>query len=218
MNVVVPEKLSEITLKQYMDFDAANKEESESQFLIHRMINIFCGVDMRDCFKMPLGDAEEIASEIADVLNQNSKLKTTFEHKGVTYGLIPDLTQITLGEYVDLEEYLKDTKTLNKAMAVLYRPVTKKYKSLYDIESYESALKYSEALADMPCDIATSATLFFYNLSNELSMDSRVFSKMLELKEKETQTSAERHSSQRSTDGSRPFTAWLKETLQNIMK
>jgi hypothetical protein len=218
MNIVVPEKLSEITLKQYIDFDKANKEESESQFLIHRMINIFCGVDMRDCFKMPLEDAEEIASEIADVLNQTSKLKTTFEHKGVEYGLIPDLTQITLGEYVDLEEYLKETSSLHKAMAVLYRPVTKKYRNLYDIEVYESAMKHSEALLDMPCDIATSATLFFYNLSRELSMDSQVFLKTLELQNKQTQTSAGSHSSQKSTDGSRLFTAWLKETLQSIMK
>lgn len=217
MNIVVPEKLSEITLKQYMDFSAANKEETESDFLVHRIINIFCGVDMRDCLKMELQDAEDIAQEIAEVLNQTTKLQSTFEHKGIKWGFIPNLSKISLGEYVDLEEYLKDTKTLHKAMAVLYRPITKEYKHIYDIESYEGASKYSEKLKDMPCDVATSATLFFYNLGSELATDSQVYLNILK-QTKEKSTTLEKDSSQKNMDGSLQYMHWLRETLQSLIK
>ena len=175
MQIQIPENLSEITLAQYMSFDLANKEDAENEFLLHRIINIFCGVRMKDCLRIPLQDAEDIAEEIAGVLSQSSKLQTTFEHKGVRYGLIPDLTKISLGEYVDLEEYLKDTQTLHKAMAVLYRPITKEYKDIYDIEDYTSTRETSEIMKSIPCNIATAATLFFWNLSNELVKDSQTY-------------------------------------------
>ena len=216
MKITIPEKLSEITLKQYMDFDAANKEESESDFLVHRIINIFCGVDMRDCFKMQIQDAEEIAAEVAEVLNQHTTLQTTFEHRGIKWGFIPNLNKISLGEYVDLEEYLKDTKTLHKAMAVLYRPVTKQYKNIYDIEAYEGASKYAEKLIDMPCDVATGATLFFYNLGSELLQDSQVFLNILK-QTTQTSTTQEKDNLQKNTDGSLQSILWLKEMLQDLI-
>jgi len=218
MQIQIPENLSEITLAQYMSFDLANKEDAENEFLLHRIINIFCGVRMKDCLRIPLQDAEDIAEEIAGVLSQSSKLQTTFEHKGVRYGLIPDLTKISLGEYVDLEEYLKDTQTLHKAMAVLYRPITKEYKDIYDIEDYTSTRETSEIMKSIPCNIATAATLFFWNLSNELVKDSQTYLSKSMSKESKKLTTLEKGNLQRSTDGLRPYTHWLVETLPNLMR
>ena len=218
MQIQIPENLSEITLAQYMSFDLANKEDAENEFLLHRIINIFCGVRMKDCLRIPLQDAEDIAEEIAGVLSQSSKLQTTFEHKGVRYGLIPDLTKISLGEYVDLEEYLKDTQTLHKAMAVLYRPITKEYKDIYDIEDYTSTRETSEIMKSIPCSIATAATLFFWNLSNELVKDSQAYLIKSMSKESKKQTTLEKGNLHRSTDGLRPYTHWLVETLPNLMR
>jgi hypothetical protein len=218
MNIVVPENLSEITLAQYMKFDLANKEDAENEFLIHRIINIFCSIPMKDCLKIPLNDAEEIAAEIASVLSQSSKLQTTFEHEGVRYGMIPDLTKISLGEFVDLEEYLKDTQTLNKAMAVLYRPITKEYKNIYDIEAYTSTRDTQEVMKSIPCSIATAATLFFWNLSSELVRDSHLYLQNTEKTKGLERTTLEKVSSQRNTDGSHPFIHWLKGTLPSLIK
>ena len=217
MTIKVPEKLNEITLSQYMKFDSANKEDAENEFLIHRIINIFCNVSMKDCLKMPLQDAEEIAEEIAVVLSQTSKLSTTFEYDGIKYGMIPDFTKISLGEFVDLEEYLKDTQTLHKAMAVLYRPVVKEYKNMYDIEAYVSTKETEDIMKSMPCSIATSATLFFWNLSNELVRDSHLYLKSMKAEELKM-TSLERDNLLKSMGGLRPYTHWLVETLPNLMK
>ena len=60
----------------------------------------------------------------------------TFTHRGIEYGLIPVLDDMTLGEYVDLDENFTDWDTMHKAMAVLYRPVTFKKGDRYQIEEY----------------------------------------------------------------------------------
>lgn len=214
MNVLIPENINEITLSQYMDFDKSNKEDSDNEFLIHRIINIFCGIRMKDCLNIPLDEAEDIADTIAGVLQQESKLKTRFTHNNVEYGLIPNLSKITLGEYVDLEEYLKDTQTLHKAMAVLYRPVTKSFKDLYDIKPYTSANEHCEEFKSMPCGIATAATVFFWSLSKELLTDSLNYLP----KELENKTTVQNHNSQQNMDGSLAFSHWLKAILPDLTK
>ena len=57
---------------------------------------------------------------------------------------------------------------MHKAMSVLYRPVTKKYKDTYEIEQYESSDKYAELMKFAGMGAVMGATLFFYRLSKEL--------------------------------------------------
>jgi hypothetical protein len=216
MNITVPTDINEIKLEDYIRFEQGNKEDADSEFIVHRLINLFCGVRMRDAMKIPLQEAEEIAEEIAEVLQQDKPLQRTFEFKGVKYGMIPSLSDISLGEYVDLEEFLKDTKTLNKAMAVLYRPITKQYKDIYDIEAYEGTGDRADLFKEMPLGIATAATLFFYNLSNELLRAFPLYS--LTEKERQIVTTQQKDNSQVSTAGSLASIVFLKETLQNLMK
>lgn len=216
MNITVPTDINEITLEQYMKFDKSNSQDSDSEFIVHRILNIFAGVRMRDAMKFPVDDAEEIASEIALVLQQEKSLSRTFEFKGVQYGMIPNLSKMSLGEFVDLEEALKDTQTLNRAMAVLYRPITKQYKDIYDIEAYEGVEDREELFKELPLGIATAATVFFYNLSNALLAAFPLSS--LNQMEKENKTIAQKDNSQESTDGSLASIVYLKETLRSLMR
>ena len=43
---------------------------------------------------------------------------------------------MSFGEYIDLDTNIGDWQKIEKAMAVLYRPVIKEYGNLYDIEDY----------------------------------------------------------------------------------
>ena len=52
-------------------------------------------------------------------------------------GFIPKLDDISLGEYIDIENNLSDWQKIHKAMAVLYRPVNFKLGNKYGITSYE---------------------------------------------------------------------------------
>lgn len=216
MKVSIPRRLKDITLDQWQKFDVINKEGSDEDFLIDKMIEIFCELDLKDVAKIPFDDAQEIYKDLVEVLNEESDFVDRFELNGVEYGFIPNLQEMTLGEFVDLDNYLLDTKNLHKAMAVLYRPVTYKHKKLYQIEPYESANNYSDVMLGCPVNYATGAVVFFYRLSNELTKAS-LFSSLKVLKETELIT-PKKDNSQQSTDGYSQSIPYVKETLQSLIK
>ena len=218
MELNIPENINEITLGQYQKFELANKEGADEEFVINKMISIFCGIDMRDTLDIKLEQAEEVADDLADVLVQEGTFQQRFEYKGKEWGIIPNLTDITLGEYIDLEEALKDTQQLHRAMAVLYRPITKKYKKLYSIEKYEGASKYSEEMKDLPLGTASAAVVFFYNLSSGLLKASPAYFQKLAQMEQKKKTTPQKDSSVRSGAGLRQYTAWLAEVLPDLMR
>jgi len=75
------------------------------------------------------------------------------------------LEDISLGEFIDLDNYLGNWKTMHKAMSVLYRPVVEKKEDRYTIQEYEGA---NDKLLEMPLDIVFGSVVFFYHLSQEL--------------------------------------------------
>ena len=214
MTITVPEKLNEVSLRQYIAFDKANSEDADKDFLLHKLLSIFTGITMKEALAFPLEEAEDIATEIAGVLGQEAKLERTFELNGIKFGMIPDFTTLTLGEYVDLEEYLRDTQSLNKAMAVLFRPITKQYKDLYSIEPYNGTKENADYMLEMPVGIATASVVFFYRLGKELLLDSPTYLKSLMEKE----TIQHKETSQPNTDGLLASIAFAKETLQNLKR
>lgn len=68
----------------------------------------------------------------------NNKLKKIIILDNVEYGFHPNLEEITLGEYADIETYMKNgiEDNLPKLMSVLYRPITEKSGTNYSIKAY----------------------------------------------------------------------------------
>lgn len=198
MKIEVPQDINDITVGEYIKFSEINKDETDDEFLIHKTINIFCGVDMRDIVNMDYEDAEMVASDIFHALSRDCKFSDKFTLNGVEYGFITSLEGLTLGEYIDLETYLKDQKDLHKAAAVMYRPITKKYKDLYEIETYTSSIKTQELMKQAPVGIISQAVVFFYNIAKELLKASPSYSQS---QEKILKTTQQQDNSLLSTDG-----------------
>ena len=57
MKIEVPQDINDITVGEYIKFSEINKDETDEEFLIHKTINIFCGVEMRDIMNMDIDDA-----------------------------------------------------------------------------------------------------------------------------------------------------------------
>ena len=170
MKLQIPTLLNDITVSEYLKFIEVNKEDADEEFLIHKTISIFCGISMKDVLTMDARESQDIALEIYAVLNQKASFVDRFELNGVKYGFIPNLEDLSLGEYIDLETYLKEQKNLHKVAAVMYRPIIKEYDGLYDIEGYNSNLKAQELMKQAPIGIISQAVVFFYNIANELLM------------------------------------------------
>lgn len=168
LEVSVPESLNEVTLEQYQKFDKINTEENQdSNFLLHKTVEIFCNLDLKDIAKIRVSSIKEILNDIDKIFLEKPELIPLFNLNGTEYGFIPKLDDITIGEFIDLDENLSDWSTMHKAMAVLYRPTTYNKNGKYLIEEYEGQ-DNAEVFKAMPLDVAMGAMVFFYRLNNEL--------------------------------------------------
>jgi hypothetical protein len=168
INITIPETLNEITLYQYQRFEKLISNNEPSDFVNQKTIEIFCNIELKDVARIRIAEVSEILTHINNLLQQKPKLINTFKLGIYEFGFIPKLEDITSGEYIDLESYLSDTQTLHKAMAVLYRPIKNKTKSLYTIEEYnKDSQDMAEVLKYMPLDVALGSMLFFWTLLND---------------------------------------------------
>tara|TARA_R110002020_G_scaffold177087_1_gene369829 strand:- start:2459 stop:3103 length:645 start_codon:yes stop_codon:yes gene_type:complete len=105
---------------------------------------------------------------------QNSSLKRIIEVEGKRFGFHPDLDSMTLGEYADIETFIKNDieKHLPEIMAVLYRPIVEETESnVYSIEAYDGNIRIrTELMKKMSSEQVQSALVFFYSFVSELSI------------------------------------------------
>jgi len=166
-NINVPTELNEITLKQYQEFLKVQDKSQDNHFIQTKMIEIFCRVKPQDALNIKLSDADRIAKIISDIFEQKPNLQKSFWLNNVEYGFVPDLDEITLGEYIDLDTYMGNWDQIEIAMNVLYRPIKQKLGDKYLIENYDPDKK--DRLVNMPMDAVFGSILFFYRLGIELS-------------------------------------------------
>jgi hypothetical protein len=162
----IPESLNEVTLSQYQKWVKIIDEEKISTFFQQKMIEIFCSADLKKILQMKVKDVDEVTSNIDNLFNEKPLFVPTFKLGEVEFGFIPQLDEMTFGEYIDLDNYLTDWETMNKAMSVLFRPILHKRKGKYVIEDYKGSDTYN--LSEMPLNVVMGALVFFCNLRNEL--------------------------------------------------
>ena len=165
MKIKIPTSLSDIRLEQFVLFNKLMKESQDENFIQLAMVTIFCDISVEDAKNIVAKDFTEIVNDITKVLSQQPRFIQRFIHDGKEYGFIPNIDEITAGEYIDLESFLRDEETYNKAMSVLYRPIINKRKDLYNIEEYKGSHTEFNTLN---LEIVLGSMLFFWNLSNEL--------------------------------------------------
>ena len=168
VEILIPSCLSEVTLEQYQKFTKLNTDENQdSSFLMHKTVEIFCNLNLQDIAKVKFTYIQEILNDINNLFEKKQDLIPTFTHRGIKFGLIPVLDDMTLGEYVDLDENFTDWDNMHKAMAVLYRPVTLNKGDRYQIEDY-NGLDNAETMKQMPLNVVMGCMFFFWNLNEEL--------------------------------------------------
>ncbi len=167
IKVEIPTSLADIKLSQYKKYLNIQLNNDDERFLQAKMIEIFCGIPLKDVMKLKYNDTNEISSILTTMFEQKPKLVERFKLNGVEYGFHPVLDDMSLGEYIDLDTYIGDWENIERAMNVLYRPIENTFKNKYSIKEYEVE-GYKDVL-DMPMDAALSSIFFLWNLGLELS-------------------------------------------------
>jgi hypothetical protein len=209
IKIQIPNSLSEITLGQYKRFLKIQKNETEDRFINAKMIEIFCNLDLKDVVRLKLRDTNDIISVVSELFNDKPSLVSKFKLNGTEYGFHPELDDLLLGEYIDLDNFIGDWDNMEKAMNVLYRPILVSLKNKYSIEEYQ--IENADNLLDMPMDAVMSAIFFLWNLGLELS---QVMTNSLEQEGEQVLTQF--LDSQTNGVGINQFTDSLKEILQDL--
>ena len=162
---------NDVTLDKWIKL-ISNKEKTNSQEALD-LISTLSDMPKQLIKELSINDISLIMNKIAALQNKaESKLKSIIKVNDIEYGFHPNLEEITLGEYADLETYLKDgiQNNLTKIMAVLYRPITEKDGNNYSIEAYgKSDLRMrAEKLKKMKAADVNNSLVFFWIFVKEL--------------------------------------------------
>ena len=219
VQISLPKSINDIKLgdyQRYMKVYEANKEVDDANFLELKLLEAFCEIDLLTANQMPFETFDFALQHMSEVFKQKTPLTRRFKMKGtdgvvVDFGFIPNLSKMSLGEYVDLDTYISDMQNMHKAMAVLYRPVHKSWdgKEHYRVMEYEGTEKYAEVMKEMPLGIALGAMVFFYRLGMKLSKHMMDYS--LQLLEKEELSEEQSQRLQRDMDGIKASMPLLEE-------
>jgi len=168
LDLLLPTSLSEIPLSRYQQFIKTKEASNDDEFIAQKMIQIFCGIDLKDVGKIKMKHLNELIAHFTKVFSEKPKLIRQFKIKDIEFGFIPKLDEITFGEYVDLEHHLQNWKTYHKAMSVMYRPIKEKQKDKYTIVDYEPNEDMQDLMKFAPLDVAISSSVFFWSIASEL--------------------------------------------------
>ena len=161
----------EVTLEKWLqliDFETGTKTEEATE-----TIAALSNIPKQLVKELALSDVANIMSKVAELqAKQDTKLKRIIEINDVEYGFHPDLDSISLGEYADIEQFIKNgiDKNLPELMAVLYRPIKEKKNDIYIIDGYDGNIRLrTEEMKQMSAQQVQSALVFFYTFAKVLS-------------------------------------------------
>ena len=164
---------SDVTLEKWLKLiDAETGSQTEQA---EETIAALSDMPKKLVKELALRDVAIIMGKVADLQSkQNTLLRKVVEINGVEYGMHPDLSEITLGEYADIESFIKDglENNMPEIMSVLFRPVIEKSESnseAYTIEAYDGNITIrTEEFKKMSAEQVQAALFFFSNLGKGL--------------------------------------------------
>jgi len=213
MKLKVPE-ITDICLDQYQRFLKTHDSVGECEFLKQKAVEIFCNIKLEHVLLIKQYSVEEVYNHLMKTVTAQQPLKRTFKIKDLEFGFIPDLEEMSYGEFVDLDSNISDWGNMHKAMAVLFRPIEKSKDDKYRIIPYKGTAEFSDLMRWMPLDVALGAVVFFWSLGSDLlnALPHFLEEELLKM------NSAKKGSSQIHGDGITAYIHSLKGTLDDLMK
>jgi len=217
IKITVPTDWKDITLQSYQRYielgDTATLEST---------LEAFTSLTIKDLRILEKDSVEELLQAYVDLLNSptdNLDVITKVTIQGNKLGFIPNLDNLSYGEYLDIIEYMKDWKSMHLAMEVLYRDIIEERVSKRGIKQY-SISKYGEKELtgeiglQLPMDVVFGALVFFYNLTKELLNHFPNYMERL----LENQTEDLPKDLVRNGEATKQYIPLLMETLEDLKK
>lgn len=158
-------KYRDQNLGTFIDFMTAGDD------YISKMVAI-TGLKRTQLLNVPMANLEKSVSAYVENLKADEKQFNKFiTIDGIKFGFHPNLKSITFGEWLDCIEFSKNyPHTIDRLMAVLYRPVTSEINDVYTIEEYDSNKNehYAKYMRKVKLPLVNGCMLFFSTLTTDL--------------------------------------------------
>jgi hypothetical protein len=164
--ILVPTSLKDVKLHQMLAYESLKAEMDDTQRQLEA-VSIFCELTMTEVMAMPFDVLQKSVERITLMLTEQPTFTPRFKMGGIEYGFIPNLDDMSVGEFIDIETYTKETHDLWKVMSVLYRPITHSGQNgRYEVAPYSANLV--TGFKDLDCNTAFGAMVFFWSLGIDL--------------------------------------------------
>jgi len=172
INVSIAQRAKAITLAKYIDYQNAVDD-------IER-VHVITGKASSVVQMMQVQIVDGIISEYKRALQLYATDFTRIVKFGaVEYAFIPNLSAMSLGEYVDIDTCASKLQTkdgeldgamLHKLMCIFFRPIKYKAGKHYEIDKYDSdkTSRYANQLLQLDMEQVVNTLLFFSTLESEL--------------------------------------------------
>ena len=186
VKLTIPNEWSDITIGTYQKYVEIQEGKGSEKNKVLRSLALLCGTTINVVKKMAYSDLLEIMQIIKSLIDtepDKEEFKKVFVFNKEEYGFVPNLSKITTGEYIDLENYCKEPiKNLHTIMSILYRKITFKRNERYAIEPYDPDQFKEELFKDCKMDIALNSLGFFLTLGSVLAKTSASYLNQQEMK------------------------------------
>ena len=169
----MPLSWGEVSIKQYQDLMMLIDNEKNELDTKIRTIAILTGCELSLLSKASVANLNKVHKRLGQLTAKlpSKTFRRVIEIEGVEYGFIPDMNDLTFGEFVDIDTWLQSGyANLIDILTVLYRPVLKRKGEKYNIAEYEASSRVERAKVfsrSMSVDSVYGAMVFFYTIANK---------------------------------------------------
>ena len=170
MKLQIPTDLSEITLGQLQSLTKLEASELNELELQKRTLELLTDIDRATIDQIKLNDLNEVYGKLLGLTKMSEELHQFVTIDNVKYGFHPNLSEMSTGEFADLDTLCKDLNdNLHLIIAILYRPVVKEAHGKYSIEAYDGELEARGRVfkKKLKANVVNSALVFFWTIGKD---------------------------------------------------
>lgn len=178
VKIEIPADWSGVTVRQFQELNEVWEACDDVRQRAVAGVRILCKVEQDTASRLTVATLDKCYAKLDWLMHKQDvemPLIPQFELGRRKYGLIPDFSKLSLGEFIDLENNAKDGffDKLHVVMSILYRPITEQWKDHYTIEPYAPSEAKNEAMREATMDVVLGAMVFFSHIASRLAVDMR---------------------------------------------
>ena len=161
----------DVTLEKWVKLITFEKLSSTQEAM--EVLGVLTDMPKKLIRELALQDVANIMSKVTELQREDKVvLKKIIKLEGKQYGFHPNLEDLTLGEWADIETFMEQglDNNMHNIMAILFRPILEIENDAYIIDAYNGNIAVrAEKFKKMSAEQVKRALVFFWSFANVLS-------------------------------------------------